>query len=238
MARKTLIKTEIMRIFVQFSRENQAEVTSTQLRDRIKVSSATLKRHLDELVTAGLLVRTGKVRSTRYRLASLHSATEDVELSGDLAPSEFTFPKSAAGSALLTALGQPLAARRPVTYQRQFVDNYVPNESFLLPRDLAEALLQEGRMRGQQPAATYARKVLEQLLIDLSWWSSRLEGNRYTLLATEELFKRGSNDGNAETIMLLNHKRCIEFLVDAVPEYELNGPQYCFSSHRWHSASR
>ncbi len=40
-------------------------------------------------------------------------------------------------------------------------------------------------MRGQQPAGTYARKVLEPFLIDLSWSSSRLEGNRYTLLDTK-----------------------------------------------------
>ncbi len=80
-------------------------------------------------------------------------------------------------------------------------------------------------MQGQQPASTYARKVLEQLLIDLSWSSSRLEGNRYTLLATQELFKSGVPDANghidADTVMLLNHKRAIEFLVDAVPTYGL-----------------
>ena len=76
-------------------------------------------------------------------------------------------------------------------------------------------------MAGQQPAGTYARKVLEQLLIDLSWSSSRLEGNTYSLLATEELFKSGDPPTNSEGVMLLNHKRAIEFLVDAVPEYGL-----------------
>ena len=72
-------------------------------------------------------------------------------------------------------------------------------------------------MQGQQPAGTYARKVLEQLLIDLSWSSSRLEGNTYSLLATEELFKSGAPPTTSEGVMLLNHKRAIEFLVDAVP---------------------
>jgi len=72
-------------------------------------------------------------------------------------------------------------------------------------------------MQGRQPAGTYARQVLEQLLIDLSWSSSRLEGNRYSLLDTEELFKSGASPGNADAIMLLNHKNAIEFMVDAVP---------------------
>jgi fido (protein-threonine AMPylation protein) len=79
-------------------------------------------------------------------------------------------------------------------------------------------------MSDQQPAGTYARKVLEQLLIDLSWSSSRLEGNRRTLLETEELFTRGTEDGDLDSVMLLNHKRAIEFLVDAVPEYGLTDP--------------
>lgn len=112
-------------------------------------------------------------------------------------------------------------ARAPVTYRREFVDRYVPNESSLLPRGLAQALAAEGRMQGEQPAGTYARKVLEQLLIDLSWSSSRLEGNRYTLLATQDLFKSGATTGDPDAIMLLNHKRAIEFLVDAVPQYGL-----------------
>jgi fido (protein-threonine AMPylation protein) len=58
-------------------------------------------------------------------------------------------------------------------------------------------------------------------LIDLSWSSSRLEGNRYSLLATEELFASGLAGGDMDAVMLLNHKAAIEFLVDAVPEYGL-----------------
>ncbi len=75
-------------------------------------------------------------------------------------------------------------------------------------------------MQGQQPAGTYARKVLEQLLIDLSWYSSRLEGNRKSWLDTRNLFARGRSAGDdADAIMLLNHKDAIEFIVDAVPMY-------------------
>ncbi|WP_256262787.1 Fic family protein [Pseudomonas gingeri] len=114
--------------------------------------------------------------------------------------------------------------RHAVTYQRTFVDNYIPNQSSLLPTSLATTLMEEGRMRGQQPAGTYARKVLEPLLIDLSWSSSRLEGNRYSLLATEELFKSGVTGGDLDAVMLLNHKAAIEFMVDAVPSYGLTTP--------------
>jgi fido (protein-threonine AMPylation protein) len=118
----------------------------------------------------------------------------------------------------------PLGARKPVSYQRHWVDDYQPNSTQLLPPDLAQAWYQEGRMQGQLPASTYARKVLEQLLIDLSWTSSRLEGNQFTLLATKELFELGkaADAADPEALMLLNHKSAIEFLVDAVPVYGLN----------------
>jgi len=124
--------------------------------------------------------------------------------------------------ALKQQLLQPLASRRPVGYQADFVVDYVPNQSFLFPETLAHTLAAEGGMKGQQPAGTYARRVLEPLLIDLSWSSSRLEGNPFSLLATEALFRKGTADGDLDAVMLLNHKAAIEFLIDAVPEYGLN----------------
>jgi len=112
-----------------------------------------------------------------------------------------------------------------VSYERAFVDDYLPNESSLLPGSLAATLYDSGRAGGQQPAGTVARKVLEQLRIDLSWQSSRLEGNRKSLLDTRELFAYGRGDSSdPEVTMLLNHKAAIEFMVDAVPEQGITVP--------------
>jgi hypothetical protein len=120
--------------------------------------------------------------------------------------------RSAAARTLLAQLSVPMASRRPVSYQRHFVDSYNPNESTLLPAGLAAHLYEARRSKDQQPAGTYARKVLEQLLIDLFWFSFRLEGNRTSLLATRDLFEKGrsENDYRGAT-MLLNHKEAIEF---------------------------
>jgi Fic family protein len=94
-----------------------------------------------------------------------------------------------------------------------------------MPRALADALYAAGRAQGQQPAGTVARKVLEQLLIDLSWYSSRLEGNRVSLLDTRALFEHGRGDvNNPDITMLLNHKEAIEFMVDEVPEQGITVP--------------
>ena len=64
-------------------------------------------------------------------------------------------------------------------------------------------------------AGTYIRQILDRLLIDLSWASSRLEGNTYSLLETERLIAFGeAAPGKTpfETQMVLNHKAAIEFL--------------------------
>ena len=164
-------------------------------------------------------------RATRYTPAPALAHAWRVEEPLPATSAAVLPPWSGASLALRTALQRPLLARKPVTYQRAFVDDYLPNHSSLLGTDAAHTLAQAGRLPGQQPAGTYARKVLEQLLIDLSWSSSRLEGNRYSLLATAELFKSGSADGgDADAVMLLNHKRAIEFMVDAVPVYGLTAP--------------
>jgi fido (protein-threonine AMPylation protein) len=191
--------------------QGHALVSNTQLVEALQTSPSTVKRMLERLLAAQQVTRVGQARATRY---SLPAPTQSNSPTGPL--------WSADSLLLQQRLAVPLGAREPVTYQRSFVEAYRPNESALLPASLSAELTQLGRMQGQQPAGTYARKVLEPLLIDLSWASSRLEGNRYSLLATEELFKSGVAGGDMDAVMLLNHKSAIEFLVDAVPTYGLS----------------
>lgn len=207
------VTEEILRVLREQVDTERPWMSSTELAVRLGTASlATVKRHLDALVRAGDVLRAGQRRGTRYSL----------NLESHVAPAAEAPPSVlSAAQALKNQLLQPLASRRPVTYQADFVLDYVPNQSFLLPEALAHALAAEGGMGGQQPAGTYARRVLEPLLIDLSWSSSRLEGNPFSLLATEELFKKGTADGDLDAVMLLNHKAAIEFLIEAVPEYGL-----------------
>ena len=70
-----------------------------------------------------------------------------------------------------------------------------------------------------------ARQVMGRLLIDLSWASSYLEGNTYSLLETERLISFGqAAEGKdaLETQMILNHKQAIEFLVESAEEIGFN----------------
>ena len=65
------------------------------------------------------------------------------------------------------------------------------------------------------------RKEMERLGVDLSWKSSQIEGNTYSLLETERLLmekQTASGKTKEEAIMLLNHKDALDFVLD-VPNY-------------------
>lgn len=201
-------------------------VSTSQLVDITGSSKSTVKRMLSRLASAGNVEVLSKGRATRYRLLRTNAGVVSEPVAAPIPTSALDTdagPRwSDASLQLRQQLTIPLTARRPVTYRRQFVDDYKPNATFLLSPELAEELVALGHLPGRLPAGTYARKVLEQLLIDLSWSSSRLEGNRYTLLDTEKLFRSGAAATDRDAIMLLNHKAAIEFIVDAVPMQGLN----------------
>ncbi len=197
------------------------------LEQSLQVSRPTINRALRDLLASGFLEKLGAGRSTRYvatdagraALGALASASPARAGPGLLQWSPAALP-------LVDMLRAPLGTRTPVGYDSGFVGNYIPNQSSLLPPPLAADLFNAGRDRDQQPAGTYAREVLEQLLIDLSWSSSRLEGNNKSLLDTKALFELGEQAGplDEDTLMLLNHKSAIEFMVDAVPTEGMTVP--------------
>jgi len=126
---------------------------------------------------------------------------------------------------------RPITARQPVSYRSDFLGDYIPNRSAYLPREIRRELAEIGRVSMEDlPAGTYVRQVLDRLLVDLSWNSSRLEGNTYSLLETQRLLELGEGaEGRAarETQMILNHKAAIEMLVDDAGEIAFNRYTIC-----------
>lgn len=174
------------------------------------ISRRTLYRRLNELVAAGKLVSEGETRASRYRLAPAREPVEDSE--------EDYVPLSPTGAQVRSKIQQPISKRKPVSYHRSFLDNYVPNETAYLPAGTRAHLNRIGQTPdADRPAGTYARHVLNRLLVDLSWASSRLEGNTYSLLDTRRLIEFGEvaqGKDASETQMILNHKEAIEYLVN------------------------
>jgi Fic family protein len=135
-------------------------------------------------------------------------------------------PISSEGNRVRDAVSRSIIDRAPVGYQRELLDRYKPNETFYLPEILIRDLHDLGRSpRGPRPAGTYAREIFDRLLIDLSWSSSRLEGNTYSLLDTKRLIEQGTaavGKDAKETQMILNHKAAIELLVGSTAEIGIN----------------
>lgn len=67
------------------------------------------------------------------------------------------------------------------------------------------------------------RKELERFVIELSWKSSRIEGNTYSLLDTETLIKQSieaSGHPRQEAVMILNHKAAFETILSHKNEFK------------------
>ena len=181
----------------------------------------TLQRWLNALVGQGRLRKEGQARSTRY-LLPVQAAPE----AADAAPRDVFFPLSDEARAIDIAVRQPVQHRTPVGYRRSFLDSYRPNTTFYLHAALRAELQALGQVAAHnEPAGTYARSIANRLFIDLSWNSSRLEGNTYSLLETERLLSAGDaaeGKGALEAQMILNHKAAIEFLMDCTPDMGFN----------------
>lgn len=168
----------------------------------------TLQYRLRALVDAGRLRLSGDGRAARYHLGG--EAVPQAE-AADIVP------LSPEGQALLAYVRQPVAMRQPVGYDRAFLDSYRPNETYYLTQEHRDHLATVGKPQIEAAAAgTYAKQILDRLLIDLAWNSSRLEGNTYSLLDTRRLLDFGEaaeGRGPLEAQMILNHKDAIEFLI-------------------------
>ena len=172
----------------------------------------TLQFRLRRLVEKGRLEMVGPGKRARYIIPPP---------AANLVRASAPFPLARASLRIVEYLKQPLRARARVGYKRAFLDSYQPNVSAYLPLEARGELERVGR----PPSGTYARQILQRLLIDLSWNSSRLEGNTYTLLDTQYLLELGREaEGKdvVETQMIVNHKDAISFLVDNSVEIGLN----------------
>src|SRR3546814_538267 len=185
-----------------------------------QVPRRNLQRWLAKLVEDGRLIAEGNARARRYRSAVAPMVDPDI------ATTQPAIPLSLPGQEVRANVSRPLAGRRPVGYRRAVLDDYQPNDSFLLPQELRTQLHRLGRSPvGDRPAGTYARQVLDRLLIDLSWASSRLEGNTYSRLDTQNLIQFGqlaAGKDQLEAQLILNHKAAIEMLVEQAGEIGFN----------------
>lgn len=188
------------------------------------------QRRLEVLIENRQLSAKGHGRGRRYWLRNdntLYPTAVPPKIEQTREPSDKDYPLlSTSGLEIREIIQEPSSRRTPVGFNREFLDTYRPNVSAYLPENIRRHLLEIGRSRDEQrPAGTYARQIYNRLLIDLSWNSSRLEGNTYSLLETERLLALGESAVGRdarEAQMILNHKAAIELLVDQADEIGFN----------------
>ncbi len=69
---------------------------------------------------------------------------------------------------------------------------------------------------------TLQKREIERFIIELSWKSSKIEGNTYSLLDTERLLKEGIESPDCskeEALMIVNHKLAFQYILQKVNEY-------------------
>ena len=169
-----------------------------------KGSDATLKRVIAAGIKAGDIVAEGKARATRYRLSPQAQLLMPLNLDTYFALEvDERQVQSSYNFELINGL---------LTETRLFSDK---EQSHL------DALQEEFRQHVNELTDNEYRKEMERLGIDLSWKSSQIEGNTYTLLETERLLresKTAEGKSKEEAVMLLNHKDALSFILDN-PDY-------------------
>lgn len=217
---------------------NAAEALSReQIRERLgaPMSYNTVKARLEELVSEDRIRRSplGK-RPVMYELSPERLDAESPSTSASdargRAPSAITpedgIPLTAAARHVQRLLHRPRSQRTPVGYDVELLQKYEPGHTWYLDEAERVRLFELGRTTSMdQPAGTYARDIMQRLVIDLSWSSSRLEGVKYSRIDTEELLNsesapEGISDRDRQII--LNHKAAIEFLVEGAEETGFN----------------
>lgn len=193
--------------------------TEIERRQGTRPNRRTLQRRLQKLIDAGRLSTEGESIALVYRPTAnaLGSATIAAK-----AEAELYVPISRESAVIRDRVRLPMMHRRPVGYRREFLEAYQPGKTFYLPESLRSQLHEMGRTPvGERPAGTYAREILGRLLVDLSWASSKLEGNTYSRLDTQNLIEHGQvaqGKDIIETQMILNHKAAIEMLIEDADE--------------------
>lgn len=181
------------------------------------INRRTLLRRLTILAEQNRVIASGVLKGRIY-LPPQAPATEVVN-------DESLIPLTEAGYEIRRYVSQPIQRREPTGYHRDFFLSYPENGPYLDDATRKHLHLIGRAHHDPVPAGTMARQVMGRLLIDLSWASSYLEGNTYSLLETERLISFGqAAEGKdaLETQMILNHKQAIEFLVESAEEIGFN----------------
>lgn len=160
------------------------------------VSDMTAYRRLEDLVKSGRIQRIGAGRATAYCL--------------DAADAWCAIP---------------LEKRKQTGYDFMRLASYTPGVSRHFSEEQRKVLGDCGEIPRSRTLREYIDSIKHKMLLETSWASSALEGNTYSLLDTVALFENGqAKEGasQADTLMLLNHKHAIDYILENIDQIEIS----------------
>lgn len=170
----------------------------------LKVGYATVKRILTKLISDKLILSEGKGRGRKYVIGPSHELFYPIDV-------KLYFEKEIDERGIRDSFNLSLISD-VLSKVKLFTE-----DEFQYLTDLQRKFKENA---SELTESEYS-KELERLAIDLSWKSSQIEGNTYSLLETERLLKeKETADGKTkdDAIMLLNHKEAIDFIIET-PDY-------------------
>lgn len=180
--------------------------SSKEIHDGIalNIGYATTKRLLKSLVESELIEIVGQGKGSKYRISATYIVTFPVDLR------EY-FKKEIDERQILPS------------YNFELIPKILPGVALFSKNELEKLNTLQHRYFENVSLLTdnQYQKEMERLAIDLSWKSSQIEGNTYSLLETERLLKdKQTAEGKtrAEASMLLNHKEALDFILEH-PDY-------------------
>ncbi len=187
-------------LLLKFGLNQACKISEISQVSDLGVSTATLKRDLSALIARGHLSTQGQGRAVTYSITPfgmLHRVFSD-----DYLNTEET-------------------ARNSQTTYNFEAFSYLAHETLLTKDELdqLDTATQKFHSVGRTKSETIHKKELQRFVIELSWKSSKIEGNTYTLLDTQRLLEYGTEsktNTKEETLMILNHKKAFSYILDIV----------------------
>lgn len=195
------IDIEILQFLHYHSLANRAEIMAGLTK---APSDSTMKRLLSAAVKEGNIEKAGRGPATKYKLTPQAHVTMPLDLA--------------------TYFDKDIDEREvQESFNFDLIRDVLPKVEIFTKEELEvlNAAQMEFKKNTEGMTELEYRKEMERLGVDLSWKSSQIEGNTYSLLETERLLKdkqTASGKTKEEAIMLLNHKDALDFVLD-VPDY-------------------
>lgn len=186
----------ILTIFLKNNTLSSSEVFSQITQTGENISLVTIKRTLSALAAKKILNISGSGRSTSYSITSLGRIFIDI-------------------NAKDYCVIEPDKRYGMSQYNFNLLTNFPTNIFSKDELDILKKATIEYKQATKNLPTTTQKKELERLIIELSWKSSKIEGNTYTLLDTEKLIlenKVAPGKTKDETQMILNHKDAFNFI--------------------------